>query len=165
MVSLDVLENLDIFEELTDEELSRVADLCSEQEYQREDRLFTEGEPAREMWIVTEGEVELRFEMPNAEPSTSRTAMSTHQKETPESQVFGWSCFIPPYKMRLSAFCMSRRCTVVKISASALNNLMDADNRIGYNLMKYMVQVVGFRFKQFQDEVAKFTGIGMLNTW
>ena len=165
MVSLDVLENLDIFNELTDEELSKVADLCSEEEYQRDDRLFTEGEPAREMWIVTEGEVELRFEMPNAAPSTSRTAMSTHHKGAPESQVFGWSCFIPPYKMRLSAFCVTRKCTVIKISASALNNLMESEPALGLKLMKYVVQVVGFRFKQFQDEVAKFMGIGMMNTW
>ncbi|MEA1969813.1 MAG: hypothetical protein U9N77_16550 [Thermodesulfobacteriota bacterium] len=27
------------------------------------------------------------------------------------------------------------------------------------------VKVVGFRFKQFQDEVVKFMGISMMNSW
>lgn len=165
MTTLETLENLNIFKELTDSELEKIQELCSEEEYQRDQRLFAEGEPARHVWIAIEGKVDLRFEMPNAAPATSDSTISSHENITPESQVFGWSCFIPPFKMRLSAYCVSRKCKVIKISSSALQKLMDAEPAIGYKIMKYTVQVVGFRSKQFQEEVVKFMGIDMMNSW
>jgi hypothetical protein len=117
------------------------------------------------MWFVVDGSVDLRFEMPGAKVTTGENALSSHHTDIPESQVFGWSCFIPPYRMRLSAYCTSRRCRVVKIDAVKLNNLMSADTAMGYKIMRYLVQVVGFRFKQMQDQVARFIGINMMNSW
>ncbi len=165
MTTLETLEGLEIFKGLTDEELVKVQELCTEEEYQRNERLFAEGEPARHMWIVTQGKVDLRFEMPSTKRTTDESTISSHDYVIPESQVFGWSCFIPPYKMRLSAYCSSRKCSIVKISSTALTSLMEADTTIGYKLMRYMLQVVGFRSKQFQDEVVKFMGIDMMNSW
>ena len=165
MPTLKTLENLDIFKQLNDDELKEVQALCSEEEHQRGDKLFSEGEPAREMWIVIDGKVDLKFDMPNAKPVTDETTFSTHEHVINESQVFGWSCFIPPYKMRLSAYCVSRKCVVIKIGSSALNALMEKNTDIGYKIMRYMVQVVGFRSKQFQEEVIKFMGVELMNSW
>lgn len=165
MTTLETLESLEIFKGLTDEELVKIQELCSEEEFQRDERLFAEGEPARHMYIVTQGKVDLRFEMPTTRRATDENTVSSHDYVNPESQVFGWSCFIPPYKMRLSAFCSSRKCSIIKISRTALTSLMETDTAIGYKLMRYMLQVVGFRSKQFQDEVVKFMGIDMMNSW
>ncbi|MBI9087976.1 MAG: cyclic nucleotide-binding domain-containing protein [Desulfobacterium sp.] len=165
MTSLETLESIEIFKDFTDEELVKIQELCSEEEFQRDERLFAEGEPARHMWIVTQGKVDLRFEMPMATRPTDDSTISSHDHVIPESQVFGWSCFISPYKMRLSAFCTSRKCAVVKINRTALNNLMESDTAIGFKIMKYLLQVVSFRSKQFQDEVVKFMGINMMNSW
>lgn len=165
MTNLETLESLEIFKEFTDKELVRIQEFCSLEEFQRDDRLFTEGEPANHMWIITQGKVDLRFELPRNQRITDESTISSHDHVHPESQVFGWSCFIPPYKMRLSAFCVSRKCSAIKISQTALTNLMETDTTIGYKLMRYMLQVVGFRSKQFQDEVVKFMGIDMMNSW
>ena len=165
MVSLDILEKLSIFNEFTDEELEKIREICSQEEYQREQRLFLEGDPAKEMWIVSSGDVELRFEMPDKAQATKSNTISSHGKEVPGSRVFGWSCFVSPYTMRLSAYCVSRKCTIIKINSIALNKLMESEAQIGYKIMKYMVQVVGFRFNQFQEKMAKFVGIGLMNSW
>jgi len=165
MVTLDVIENLDIFKELDAKELETLSALCSIEEYQEDDRLFAEGTKAADLWLVIDGEVALRFETPDGKPSTEETTLSSHRKDIPESQVLGWSCFVPPYKLRLSAYCVSRKCKVVKIGSTPLNKLMKADTQLGYKLMRYMVQVVGYRFMQFQEEVARFAGIDMMNSW
>lgn len=165
MTTLETLESLEIFKNFTDKELIKIQELCSQEEFQRDERLFTEGEPARHMWIVTKGKVDLRFELPRNKRITDESTISSHDYVIPESQVFGWSCFIPPYKMRLSAFCVSRKCSAIKINHTALTNLMETDTAMGYKLMHYMLQVVGFRSKQFQDEVVKFMGIDMMNSW
>ncbi|MCF6246095.1 MAG: hypothetical protein L3J69_01915 [Desulfobacula sp.] len=117
------------------------------------------------MWIVVDGGVELRFEMPNAKTSTNETTLTSHHKNIPESQIFGWSCFIEPYKMKLSAYCTSRRCKILKIDAQKLNKLMEEDTALGFKIMRYIVQVVGYRFSQMKEETAKFMGINMMNSW
>lgn len=165
MVSFEMLEGLDIFEDFEKSELEKILELSVVEQYQIGDRLFCEGEEAKDMWIVKEGEVQLRFEMPDANPTSEKTTISSHHTETPESQVFGWSCFIPPYKMRLSAYCVSRRCQVIKINCTKLKKLMNSDPSIGYKIMSYLVQVLGYRFKQMQEEVTKFIGINLMNSW
>lgn len=165
MITIAALEKLDIFKTFTDDELGKILEICVTENYRINDRLFMEGDAAKEMWIVLDGKVELRFEMPNAAPSSSKNAMSSHDQASPQSQVFGWSCFIPPYKMRLSAYCASRRCQVLKLNADKLNQLFESQPEIGYKAMRYLVQVLGFRFKQMQEEVAKFIGINMMNSW
>ncbi|WDP91792.1 MAG: cyclic nucleotide-binding domain-containing protein [Desulfobacter sp.] len=165
MVTVEMLEKLEIFDKLTNQELGKILEICSLEEFQNQDRLFMEGEKASDMWVVAEGKVELRFEMPNTQASSSNTTMSAHGEEIPQSQVFGWSCFIPPYKMRLSAYCTSRKCQVVKVHGEKLNQLMASEPSIGFKIMGYLVQVVGFRFKQMQDEVVKFMGLNLMNSW
>ncbi|MCK5098952.1 MAG: cyclic nucleotide-binding domain-containing protein [Desulfobacteraceae bacterium] len=165
MVSLDTLEKLDIFADFTDGELEKIQAICSQEEYQRDAKLFLEGDPAKEMWIVSSGDVELRFEMPDKAQTSEKNTISSHNKSVPGSRVFGWSCFVPPYTMRLSAYCVSRKCTVIKINSISLNKLMESETQIGYKIMKYMVKVVGFRFNQFTEKMAKFVGIGLMNSW
>ncbi len=165
MVTLTTLEKMHIFKEFNSDQLNKILELCTVETFQQDQRLFTEGETAKDMWIVFDGGVDLRFEMPNAKATTKDNMVSEHHIEIPESQVFGWSCFISPYKMRLSAYCTSRRCQVVKIDADNLNKLMASDTDIGFKMMGYIVQVVGYRFKQMQEEVVKFLGINMMNSW
>lgn len=165
MVTLTTLEEMHIFKDFNSDQLYKILELCIVETFQQDQRLFAEGEAAKDMWIVIAGGVELRFEMPNANTTTKDNMVSSHHTEIPESQVFGWSCFIPPYKMRLSAYCISRRCQVVKIDAEKLNKLMASDTEIGFKIMRYLVQVVGYRFKQMQEEVVKFLGINMMNSW
>jgi hypothetical protein len=89
------------------------------------------------MWIVMEGDLELRFEMPDARRTTHENTLSSHNRDNPESQIFGRPCFTPPYKMKLSAYCTSRRCQVLKINAGELNHLMEKDTSIGFKMMRY----------------------------
>jgi CRP-like cAMP-binding protein len=165
MINLDSLEKLQIFSKLNDEELKKIQTICSEEEFQRDQSLFVEGDEAANLWVVSSGEVELRFEMPDKAQTSEKNAVSSHSEAIPESMVFGWSLFVPPYTMRLSAYCVSRKCTVIKIDGAALNKLMDTDPKIGYKIMRYLVQVVGHRFNQFQNKMAKFVGIGLMNSW
>jgi CRP-like cAMP-binding protein len=165
MVTLTTLEGMDIFKDFDLDQLKKIQDLCTIEDFAQGQRLFQEGEAAKDMWIVIDGRVELRFEMPDARRSTNESMISSHHNGVRESQVFGWSCFIPPYKMRLSAYCTSIKCQVVKINAGKLNKLMASDNDIGFKIMGYIVQVLGYRFKQMQEEVVKYMGINMMNSW
>ena len=97
MVSLDILEKLDIFADFTDGELEKIQAICSQEEYQRDESLFLEGDPAKDMWMVSSGDVELRFEMPDKTQTDKSNTISSHSKAVQSSRVFGWSCFLRCY--------------------------------------------------------------------
>lgn len=82
-----------------------------------------------------------------------------------EGMPFGWSSLVPPNKYRLSAHCASRSCKTIKISRDRLLQLFEDDAQLGYRVMAKVMIVVGQRFHQLQDEVARRRGYDIINRW
>lgn len=165
MITLKDLDKVQAFKKLSDEQLTAIQQFCVKQEFKRGDRLFKEGDPADHLWLVIDGKVDLRFELPGHRPTSDETTISSFEADDQKKRMLGWSCFIPPYKMMLSAYCVDRTCSVVKLPKQSLLDLFDADPLMGYQVMSYLLKVVGFRFQQCQDELAKCKGHGILNSW
>lgn len=166
MVSLESLDRMEAFQGIDDEQLDAVRPYCEEFVFQRGDKLFMEGEEATHLWLVIEGDVDLRFEMPDRETSVDSTISTINvDRKSAVAKTLGWSCFVPPHKMRLSCYCVSRHCKVIKIPSSALRKIFDEYPELGYRFMAYIVKVVGYRFHQFQDEVAKKRGDYLMTGW
>lgn len=165
MVALKDLDHVKAFKDLTNDQLVAIQEFCILEEFDRGSILFKEGDPAKNMWVVTSGKVDLRFELPGNKPTTDETTISTLEAEDDEKRTLGWSCFVPPYKMMLSAYCVTRTCSVIKIAKEDLIALFESDPLMGYRVMSYLVQVVGFRFQQFQEELAKQKGHDIMHSW
>ncbi len=167
MISPELLDKVEAFKNMSEEQREKVLPFCQELDYKRGDKLFTEGDDARHLWTVIEGQVDLRFEMPDRRPaSADQTISSVEVKERDkESKTLGWSCFVPPFKMRLSAFCVTGSCKIVRVRKDDLMKLFKKDAGMGFIFMTYMVTVVGYRFHQFQDVVAKNMGEDLMFGW
>jgi CRP-like cAMP-binding protein len=165
MVSVSLLEKIDIFKDLDDNQLEAIRDCCDELEFGRGDKLFTEDDDAVQIWIITEGNVDLRFELPGKPPASKEQTVTSIKSDAGVAKILGWSCFVPPYKMRLSAFCVSRHCKVIRIEKKSLTELFEKDTRMAYLVLKYLIQVVGYRFQQFQDVVATTMGENLMSGW
>ena len=165
MVSLDVLERVEVFKGLSDDRLATIQGYVEEIEYQKGDKLFTEGDDAIHLWVVTEGEVSLRFELPGGRPAPKENTVASKKSRKTVAKVLGWSCLVSPYKMRLSAYCDSRCCKIIRLKKEDLTTICRNDSRLGYLVMRLMVEVVGYRFQQFQDVVAKTVGENLLSGW
>ena len=105
MITLNELDNVQAFKSLTNEQLESLKDFCVKEDFKSGDRLFKEGDLAEHLWIVTDGQVDLRFELPGNRPTSEETTMSSLTAENDKKRTLGWSCFVPPYKMMLSAYC------------------------------------------------------------
>jgi signal-transduction protein with cAMP-binding, CBS, and nucleotidyltransferase domain len=160
MITFDFLEKVEVFKELDDSQLSQVQKFCREAEFSRGDKIFGAGEKPRYLWTVMEGQVALQWELPgrSALPEATITTLS-------ETMTFGWSSLVPPYQYRLSAYCATRTCKVMKVEKDALINLFEKDAAIGYKVMNRLLSVVGSRFLNLQDEVAKRRGSDILDQW
>ena len=167
MIEIRVLQQLKPFQGMNEDQLKKLQENCEEIDFQRGDKLFAQNDDALHLWIVREGSVDLRFELPDRRPtSPDMTVDEVEVKEKePEAKVLGWSCFVPPNKMRLSAFCATNTCNIVRVLKSDLLQLFSQDSHMGYLFMSYMVQVVGFRFHQFQDHVARNMGEDLMFGW
>jgi hypothetical protein len=109
---------------------------------------------------MIDGEIDTRFDLPGRPTSKSNT-IATITK----FQAFGWSCFVPPNKYTLSAYCSTETCKVITIEKNRLESLFKKDTSIGYIFMSHLVNVVGLRFQQFQDGVAKHRGEDIISGW
>ncbi len=109
---------------------------------------------------LNEGGIDTRFDLPGRPTSKDNTIATISMY-----QAFGWSCFVPPNKYRLSAYCSTETCKVIKIKKTRLEKIFKKDPAIGYTFMSYLVRVVGHRFHQLQDEVAKHRGEEIISGW
>ena len=160
MISLDFLENVEVFHELNDNQLIEIQKCCQMVEFSRGDKIFGTGEEPQYLWVVMDGEVTLQWELPGRSALTEPTI--TRLSET---MTFGWSSLVPPYKYRLSAYCGTRACKVIKIERDALTDLFVHDAEIGYKIMNKLLSVVASRFLNLQEEVAKRRGSDIINQW
>jgi len=167
MIELKTLSELSPFKDMYEVQLKKLQGNCEEINFQKGDKLFTQNDEARHLWIVKEGSVDLRFELPDQRPTSQDMTIDVVEIEEkdPEAKVLGWSCFVPPYKMRLSAYCVTSTCKVIRVLKSDLLQMFDQDHRMGYLFMSYMIKVVGFRFHQFQNHVAINMGEDLMFGW
>ena len=165
MITLKELDSVSVFKELSDAHLEALKEFCIKEEFKKGDMLFKEGDSAEHLWIVTDGKVDLRFELPGNRPTSEETTISSLAAEDDKKRTLGWSCFVPPYKMMLSAYCTTRSCSVIKIAKSDMLTLFEKDESMGYLIMSHLIKVLGFRFQQFQDELARQKGHDIMHSW
>ena len=160
MITLEFLENVQVFEDLNDDQLTRIQKYCQEAKFSRGDKIFAAGEKPKYLWVVMEGQVALQWATPEGPAGTDSTITTLS-----ESMIFGWSSLVPPYTYRLSAYCATRTCKVMQVDRDELINLLEQDAEIGYKVMLELLSVVGSRFLNLQDEVARQRGSDIINQW
>lgn len=167
MIDSVLIKSIKACENMNDRQIAAIQKHCVEVNFKKDDKLFTEGDAAEYMWNVIDGQVDLRFEMPDPKQTSSAQTVSSVEvgELDEEAKVLGWSCFVPPFKMRLSAYCVSARCKIVKIKKDDLLTLFNEDVEMGYKFLTYLVTVVGYRFHQFQDHVARNMGEDLMSGW
>jgi len=155
-ISKELLEKIAVFRGFSEKQLAKLRTLCAEIAFGENERLFAAGDSATHLWMVAEGRVDLRFEMPGKGFATTEQTVSTVSVTSQKSmaETLGWSCFVPPYQMRLSAYCVTPTCRTIRIPKDELLKIFESDPLMGYRFMSYMVTVVGYRFHQFQEMFA-----------
>lgn len=160
MITSDFLKKVDVFKDLNDDQLKIIQEYCQTAEFKRGDKFFSMGDDPLYLWVVLAGEVDLHWEIPGRSLSAQKTISTLAQAST-----FGCSSLVPPYKYRLSAYCASDTCTLVKIAREKLTALFDNEAAIGYKVMTGLLSIVGARFLNFQEEVARHRGSDIINQW
>ena len=145
MVDLDFLKKVSLFKGVDENQLAKIQEGCLEREYKNGERLFAEGEDARFLWLVLDGRVDIRFDLPGRDTSEESNVYSENITQT-----FGWSCFVPPFKYILSAYCAGKDCRVALLEKDHLLRLFQSDTGLGYRIMSNLAAVISTRFHHLQ---------------
>lgn len=143
---LERLKTMEIFRDLSPEQLRAIEPGCEEKRFRGEERLFAEGEEARSLWIITEGEVDLRFDLPGRATSPENTILTVGA-----GQALGWSSFVPPHEYKLSAYCAGDACRAIRIDKAFLLDLFLRDPAMGYHVVRFLAGVASLHLQQLQE--------------
>jgi CRP/FNR family cyclic AMP-dependent transcriptional regulator len=133
MVSVDELRSCELFADLNDRELERIAAIAYKEAYGPGDLIFIERAQARRLFILFKGRVQVHIQL--------RSVL-----EMEPGRVFGWSSLVKQRRVTASARALEP-VTVIAIEGDDLNALFDRDAHLGFVVMKQLAEVIASRLR------------------
>ncbi|MGB8706679.1 MAG: cyclic nucleotide-binding domain-containing protein [Dehalococcoidia bacterium] len=148
-----VLRRCEVFVGLDDSDLEKIASLPSWQRntYGTGESVFRENDVAKDFYILEEGEV--RLVVASRKGRGTKEPVRVSVDTITKGDVFGWSSLVTPHSRNMSAICV-RPSTILSITGTELNHLMDHNDSLGYEVMKSLVRVIGKRLRELQNKFA-----------
>ncbi|MCB0207869.1 MAG: cyclic nucleotide-binding domain-containing protein [Anaerolineae bacterium] len=142
-----VLEQVDIFEDLSPSQLDLVEKICQERNFNQGEVVFEENSPSREFYVITDGEVEIQID-----PDTIGDGTDAHEPTTiavlRRGQSFGEVAIIDPGVRSASARCRSETCRLLEINRDDFVSLLESDYQIGYIVMRNFAVDLSLKIRQ-----------------
>jgi len=147
-----LLKRCEVFVGLEDSDFQKLANLSSWQRNTSDagDFIFREGAVAKEFYILEEGEISL---VVASRKEGTKKLMQVPVDTVTKGDIFGWSALVAPHCRNMSAICV-KHSTVIAVSGTELNELMDHNHSLGYEVMKSLVRVIGRRLRDLQSKFA-----------
>jgi CRP-like cAMP-binding protein len=124
------------FSGMKPEYLQLIIGCASNVRFEADSYIFREGDEANIFFLVREGRVALEAVNQNNKPMVLQTV--------DKGEVLGWSWLVPPYRWSKSARAV-QLVRAISLDGKCLRNKCEVDNKLGYELMKRVVQVIGTR--------------------
>lgn len=141
-----------IFQDLEEEELEKIADICKEQKFKFGQMIFKEGEPGNRLFLISEGEVRISRDV----PGSGEEALTVLKKG---------ACF-----GEMSVFDRSERstdaiantdCTLVTVTRSDFEMLLDFERDLAYKVLWRVVRLLSERLRVTNDNLRSFLAMSM----
>lgn len=147
MALVDDLRGSELFKDLSDEVLEKIASICQEETHNRGTTIFLEGAEAQNLYILKEGLVILRIT-----PATNmeRTIMVAAIKE--RGQVFGWSSLVEARQYTSTAVCMEDA-KVLTIKGAELLALLEKMPAAGFLVMRRLASIASSRLRSTREQL------------
>jgi CRP-like cAMP-binding protein len=148
MVSPELLRRYPLFGALSDAQLRAIAMVAEEKSYPDEAVVCSEDTPAGKLYVVIEGDVDLLYSG-GGEGAIANAPVGS----IASGEIFGVSSLLEPYRYIDTAKC-ARATSVIEIDANALRALCEVDDKLGYSLVRRVLQAALERLKYTQIELA-----------
>jgi CRP/FNR family cyclic AMP-dependent transcriptional regulator len=135
-----ILKNVDIFEGLSDHELTEVAKICKERQYYRGQTIAQEGDQGNEFFIISSGFVDILIG--GMQPESARVVVSLGS-----GQVIGEMALLDQGPRSASIIASSNPTTVQAIKRKDFEHLCQEHTNIGYIVMHNLAADLSFKLR------------------
>ena len=151
MSVVPVLNQADIFDEMTNTQLQLVSSITDERHYQAGDIIFEENTPGDEMYIIASGEVEILVDpaMIGDESEKGAHIIATMRR----GQSFGEVSLVDEGLRSASARCSQQDTHLVVIPREKLMLLCDTYPQLGYKLMRNLAADLAMKIRHTDLQV------------
>lgn len=134
MTTTDLLNQSELFSDLSNETVAEIARLCREITLAKGEFVFRIGDPSKELYILAEGCVDLGFGATTTEGSTAGAIRES-------GDVFGWGALVGETNYRLiNAICLQQT-RLVTVDGLALMNLLEASSG-GFAFLRKLLGII-----------------------
>ncbi|MCX7681640.1 MAG: cyclic nucleotide-binding domain-containing protein [Anaerolineae bacterium] len=145
---VNILRQADIFYDLTEAQLERIAAICSEVTPDEGEMIFEENSSGDELYVVANGVVDILVS-----PAIIQSALAG-QLPGPmtiatirRGQTFGEVALVDQGLRSASARCAAKKTLLLVIPRAELLKLCDADPHLGYRLMRNIAADLAFKIR------------------
>ena len=150
MSLLESLGRVQLFTELSKDELERIAALCQPRVYQKGDTIVSVGETSRELFILGQGTVEISLSTPEA--TTPLINLGT-------GQIFGEMALVDRGARSATVKAIDDDTLLQVIQHDALLKLCEDDQHFGFIVMRNLAAEMSLRLRLRNIERAKGTSV------
>ena len=142
-----ILEQVDIFQELSPSQLALIEEICSEKSCTKGDIIFKENLTSNEFYIIAVGEVDIQVD-----PDTIGDGSDAYQPTTiailRRGQAFGEVAMVDPGVRSASARCRSETCKLLIIERKDFMKLLEGNYEMGFITMRNLAADLALKIRQ-----------------
>lgn len=148
MVDANQILNVELFDGLTEEQRTSIANLAEEHQFSEGASVFREGTRAEHIFVLLEGKVTIRIHL------TSRPETLTVSVINQPYQSFGWSGIVSPHFFTASAYCESD-CRLFTIPGKELMEIFKNNPETGFLVMCRISEMISNRLRSSRQVLLK----------
>jgi len=154
MIPIQLLRKVSIFEGLTDSQLERIAEICTEETHPAGNPIMEEGKPAERLYILREGRVALEM---GVRVWPEQRVRQLRVETLNAGQPFGLSALTDSEAWTLSARALDR-CRLIVLGAPDLRRLLETDALMGSQVNLGLSNVLAERLRYTRLSLTEFLG-------
>jgi len=136
---IEILQGVELFEGLSDQELGKVASLCIRRTFQENEVIARQDSPGEELYIIQEGFVEISVQTPGGRKVIVNLGTG---------QTIGEMSLIDQGKRSATIRALSSPTIIQILEQQDFAELCESECRIGYIVMYNMAADLSFRLRQ-----------------
>jgi CRP/FNR family transcriptional regulator, cyclic AMP receptor protein len=138
-----ILEMVDIFSDLTPDQLKLIYTTCKEKVYNRGDVIIKEHTPNTDFFVLLDGEVEVVVQIGDGQPPRRIATMD-------RGHSFGEVALVDQGLRTASVRCISKTCRVFEINRDNLMKVLRENLEVGFAVMHNLAVDLCWKMRQTQ---------------
>jgi CRP-like cAMP-binding protein len=143
-VDVAMLQTIPLFGNLSETQLKKIANLCSEKPISCGETFFKEGEPGKTFFVVPRGEIKILL--------TVGGDTLACIKWFSIGEMLGIQALVPPYRYSATGHSVTEG-TLLAIDAAQLEQLFQQDSRLAFSFLTCLMGAALTRFDDFRSMI------------